>query len=115
MNPPLRRSSKTMPESSEHAHPEGTKRLFMFVWGWLLALTLIEVVLAYRQLEIKVMLALLMTLSVIKASLIISYFMHLRYEKRSLALTLMPALVFVIAMMFIVFPDSIRLYLMRPK
>ena len=104
-----------MPESSEHAHPEGTKRLFMFVWGWLLALTLIEVVLAYRQLEIKVMLALLMTLSVIKASLIISYFMHLRYERRSLALTLMPALVFVIAMMFIVFPDSIRLYLMRPK
>ena len=115
MNPPLRRSSKTMHESSEHAHLEGTKRLFMFVWGWLLALTLIEVVLAYRQLEIKVMLALLMTLSVIKASLIISYFMHLRYEKRSLALTLMPALVFVIAMMFIVFPDSIRLYLMRPK
>ena len=104
-----------MQESSEHAHVEGSKRIFMFVWGWLLALTAVEVVLAYQRLEIKVMLALLMTLSIVKASLIISYFMHLRYERRSLALTLMPALVFVIAMMFVVFPDSIRLYLMKPK
>ena len=104
-----------MHESSEHAHVEGSKRVFMMVWGWLLALTAVEVVLAYQRLEIKVMLGLLMTLSIIKASLIISYFMHLRYERRSLALTLMPALVFVIAMMFVVFPDSIRLYLMKPK
>jgi hypothetical protein len=45
------------------------------------------------------MLVILMGLSIIKASLIISYFMHLRYERRSLVLTLMPALVFVICMM----------------
>jgi cytochrome c oxidase subunit 4 len=104
-----------MHESSEHAHVEGSKRVFMFVWGWLLALSAVEVVLAYQRLEIKLMLAILMTLSVIKASLIISYFMHLRYERRSLILTLMPALVFVVGMMFVVFPDSIRLYLMKPR
>src|SRR2546428_9110783 len=104
-----------MDQAAGHAHAAASKRVFLFVWGWLLALTVVEVVLAYQRLEIKVMLALLMTLSIIKASLIISYFMHLRYERRSLALTLMPALVFVIAMMFVVFPDSIRLYLMKPK
>ena len=96
-------------------HVAGTKRLFLFVWFWLLALTGGEVFLAYEQLELKVMLGLLMTLSIIKSSLIIAYFMHLRYEKRSLALTLMPALVFVIGMLFVFFPDGIRLSEMRPK
>ncbi len=61
------------------------------------------------------MLALLMTLSIVKASLIISYFMHLRYERRSLALTLIPALVFVVGMMLVLFPDSVRLSQMRLK
>ena len=101
-----------MHETSEHV--EGTKRTFLFVWVWLLALTAVEVILAYQHLEIKVMLGILMTLSIVKASLIISYFMHLRYERTSLAWTLMPALVFVVGMMFIAFPDSIRLLLMRP-
>ncbi len=104
-----------MDQAAAHEHVEGTKRMFIFVWGWLLALTGAEVTLAYQHLEIKVMLALLMTLSIIKASLIISYFMHLRYERRSLILILMPALVFIVCMMFLLFPDSIRLYEMRPK
>jgi cytochrome c oxidase subunit IV len=55
-----------------------------------------------------------MGLSVIKASLIIAYFMHLRYEKPSMAAALMPALVMVILLMFMVFPDSFRLLAMRP-
>jgi hypothetical protein len=41
--------------------------------------------------------------------------MHLRYERRSLALMLMPALVFVVMMLFVVFPDSLRLLHMRPQ
>ncbi len=104
-----------MNQTIQHAHVAGSKRTFQFVWGWLLALTAVEVILAYQQLEIKVMLTVLMTLSIIKASLIISYFMHLRYERRSLVFLLMPALVFVICMMFVIFPDSLRLYEMRPK
>jgi caa(3)-type oxidase subunit IV len=61
------------------------------------------------------MLTLLMGVSIIKASLIIAYFMHLRYERRSLALTLMPALVFVVVLLFVFFPDSLRLLHMRPR
>ena len=97
-----------MEAATHHEHVQG-KRIFLFVWFWLLALTGGEVFLAYQQLPLKIMLVFLMTLSVIKASLIISYFMHLRYERRSLALTLMPALIWVIGMMFVVFPDSVRL------
>ncbi len=104
-----------MPQISEHAHVAASQRVFVFVWGSLVALTGAEVFLAYQHLAIKVMLGLLMSLSIIKASLIISYFMHLRYERRSLALTLMPALVWVVGMLFMFFPDSIRLYQMRPR
>jgi len=47
------------------------------------------------------------------AALIISYFMHLRYDRPSLGWTLMPALVFVILMMFVFFADSLRLLLLQ--
>jgi cytochrome c oxidase subunit IV len=104
-----------MSATAEQSHQEGSKKLFMVVWVSLLVLTGCEVFLAYQNLELKVMLIILMTLSIVKASLIISYFMHLRFERTSLALTLMPALVFVIVMMFMAFPDSVRLYEMRPK
>ena len=73
-----------------------------------------EVFLGYEQLELKLMLVLLMGLSVIKAALIIAYFMHLRYERPSMAATLMPALVIVIVLMNIFLPDSLRLLHMRP-
>jgi cytochrome c oxidase subunit 4 len=96
-----------------HGHPE-PKRIFLIVWVWLLALTGTETLLAYQHVALEVMLIALMTLSIVKASLIIAYFMHLRFERRSLVLTLMPAVVFVIAMLFVVFPDSLRLLRMRP-
>jgi cytochrome c oxidase subunit 4 len=102
-----------MHATAERPHVEA-KRIFLIVWVWLLVLTGVETVLAYQSLELKVMLMALMALSIIKASLIISYFMHLRFERRSLVLTLMPAMVFVICMLFIIFPDSVRLMRMKP-
>ncbi len=103
-----------MTEANAHVHQEGSRKIFLYVWFWLLALTGVEVFLAYEQLGVRVMLTLLMGLSIVKASLIIAYFMHLRYEKRSLALLLMPAMVFVIVMLSMFFPDSLRLLRMRP-
>ena len=100
-----------MEAATHHEHVQG-KKIFLFVWFWLLVLTGGEVLLAYQDLPLKMMLIILMGLSIVKASLIISYFMHLRYERRSLVLTLMPALVFVLCMMFVVFPDSVRLLTM---
>jgi cytochrome c oxidase subunit IV len=60
------------------------------------------------------MLGLLVTLSVIKAGMIMSYFMHLKFEKIQLVLWLIPATIFCICMMLIFFfPDSFRLLQMR--
>lgn len=104
-----------MSAAVEQVHAPMSKQITFTVWFCLLGLTGVEVFLAYEQLELKVMLVLLMTLSIVKASLIIAYFMHLRYERQSLALTLMPALVFVVGMLFAIFPDGVRALLMKPK
>lgn len=96
----------------EHAETAGNKIIFS-VWFGLLGLTVLEVILAYRQLPLETMLTVLMFLSVIKAALIIAYFMHLRYEQPSLFVTLIPALVFILIMMTVIFADSTRLAHMR--
>ncbi len=94
---------------AEHTHAEGSNRLFTMIWIWLLVLTGIEVFLAYIHLPLHFMLTILMGLSVIKAALIMAYFMHLRFERLSLVLTLVPMLVICICLMLLVFfPDSFR-------
>ncbi|HXW56743.1 MAG TPA: cytochrome C oxidase subunit IV family protein [Candidatus Cybelea sp.] len=96
-------------------HEVGTKKLFVGVWVWLLGLTAFEVFLAYLRLPSMIMLTILVGISLIKAALIVSYFMHLRFERLGLFLILVPAMVFCICMMLIMFfPDSVRLMNMRP-
>ena len=92
----------------EHVHFEGGVKLFLNVLLGLLALTLVEVVLAYIHIPLSIMLTLVMGLSLVKAALIIAYFMHLRFERMSLVLTLIPTLAICICLLFIVFPDSFR-------
>jgi len=94
--------------------PGATARLFVLVWIWLAAITGIEVFLAYMHIQPAwLMLVLLLILSVVKAGLIMSYFMHLRFERIGVVFLLIPALVFCIAMMTVFFPDSVRLLHMR--
>jgi cytochrome c oxidase subunit 4 len=79
-------------------------------------MTGIEVFLAYEQIPVIIFLTALVGLSVIKAALIIAYFMHLRFEKLSLFLTLFPMLILCIVLMLVMFmPDSSRLMMMRPR
>ncbi|HVP49051.1 MAG TPA: cytochrome C oxidase subunit IV family protein [Bryobacteraceae bacterium] len=95
-------------------HVGGTTVTFTYVWIGLLVLTGVEVFLAYEQLPTLIMLTSLMGLSVIKAALIIAYFMHLKFEKFSLFMTLFPMLVLCILLMMLIFmPDSVRSLQMR--
>jgi cytochrome c oxidase subunit 4 len=92
----------------DHEHFAGSNKLFISVWFWLLLLTGIEVFLGYVHLDFRLMLTILIGLSVIKAALIIAYFMHLRFERLSLVLTLVPMLVICICLLLVFFPDSFR-------
>ena len=101
-------------ENESEAHAVGSTRLFVTVWIWLVAITGLEVFLGYEKLQPQLMLTLLVALSLVKAALIVSYFMHLKYEKLSLALMLIPPTIFCICMILIFFfPDSWRLMQIR--
>jgi cytochrome c oxidase subunit 4 len=80
----------------------------MMVWVALLALTAFEVFLGYINFNVVLMLVILMGASIIKAALIIAYFMHLRFERLNLILTIVPALVICICLLMVFFPDSFR-------
>ncbi|MFN7997327.1 MAG: cytochrome C oxidase subunit IV family protein [Bryobacteraceae bacterium] len=102
-------------EEVEHLTGATTKT-FMTVWLALLFMTGVEVFLAYEQVPVLIFLTALIGLSVIKAALIIAYFMHLKFERLSLFLTLFPMLILCIMLMLILFmPDSSRLMMMRPQ
>ncbi len=102
-------------DAAIETHEVGSTKLFATVWFWLLGLTGIEVFLAYLRLAPVLMLTILVGLSLVKAALIISYFMHLRFERLGLFLLLIPAMVFCICMMLIMFfPDSLRVVDLKP-
>jgi cytochrome c oxidase subunit 4 len=105
----------THSEVIQHMEGAATKT-FVTVWFALLFMTGIEVFLAYEQIPVLIFLTALIGLSVIKAALIIAYFMHLKFEKLSLFLTLFPMLILCIMLMLLMFmPDSNRLMMMRPR
>ena len=91
-----------------HEHFAGSNRLFISVWVWLLALTGFEVFLGYKHLPVIYMLVIQIGASIVKAALIVAYFMHLRFERLNLILTIVPALVIAICLLLVFFPDSFR-------
>lgn len=101
-------------EIDAHEGHGGSNRENIIIWGVLLGLTAIEVVLAYVHINVTLMLIILMGASIIKAALIVAYFMHLKFERMSLILTIVPTLVVLLCLFAILFPDSFRARDLRP-
>src|ERR1700733_2313026 len=90
-------------------HRHHGKKQFLWVWGALLVMTGGEVYLAYQNLEPIRMLSILMGLSILKAALIIAYFMHMKFEISPMRWVTMSSLVFCLAMMVVFLPDAFRI------
>ena len=90
-------------------HRHHPKAQFFWVWGALLIMTGIEVDLAYQHLAPVRMLSILMGLSILKAGLIIAYFMHMKFELSRMRWLTMSSLVVCLSLMLIFLPDAIRL------
>ena len=100
--------------AEEHRHHK--KAQFFWVWGALLIMTAIEVYLTYQNMEPIRMLTILMGLSLIKAALIIGFFMHLRYEiSRMKWLTMCSVVACLILMTIFFFPDAHRVVTLGVK
>src|SRR5438105_4604794 len=86
-----------------------SNKLYYMIWAGLLVLTVVEIILGYLQFSLTVMLLTLIGLSLVKAGMIMAYFMHLKFERMSLVLTLIPMTLICIGLFAIFFPDSLRI------
>ena len=89
-------------------------RKYLPVYFVLLAIFLVEVFLAFRNLSTPTLVVMLLLLALCSAALGLMYFMHLAQERRNLFLSLIPVTIFVLLMMNMIWSDSIRLLHMRP-
>ena len=87
---------------SETAHPEPN---YMGVFWWLLALTIIEIAVIYLPLAKLAIAIMLITLAVTKAALVALYFMHLKFERRTLALVAVSPFVLCVFLILMLTPD----------
>lgn len=89
-------------------------RKYLPVYFVLLAISLVEVFVAFRNFSTGTLVAILLLLALCSASLGLMYFMHLAHEHRNLFLSLIPVTIFVLLMMNMFWSDSVRLLHMRP-
>jgi len=87
---------------------------YLPVYFILLAIAGVEILLAYQNFSTPALVRILLLMAVGSATLGLMYFMHLAHEKRSLFLTLIPATIFVLLMMNMIWSDGYRLLHMRP-
>src|SRR5258708_29124457 len=97
-------------------HRHNAKAQFFWVWGALLVMTAVEVYLTYQNLKPVRRLTILMGLSIVKAALIIGFFMHLKYEvSRMKWLTMGSLVVCLVLMTIFFFPDAFRILYLGVK
>jgi cytochrome c oxidase subunit IV len=98
---------------SAAASPSPGMRFYVVLWAGLLGLVIVEVLLTYAHLRPLALTISLIALALIEAGVALMYFMHLRYERRILFWSLIPALVFVLVMFDHFWPDAFRVTSMR--
>jgi cytochrome c oxidase subunit IV len=85
-----------------HAEPN-----YMAVFYWLAALTIIEVAVTFLPLTKFAIAAILVVLAFTKAALVALYFMHLKFERRTLLLVAVTPVILCVFLMFMLIPDRI--------
>ena len=86
----------------------GTK-LYLAVYVGLLLIVGVEVALTYAGLPRGTLLAALLALAALEAGLGLAFFMHMKYERRLLFWSLIPALIFVFLMLNHLWRDAARM------
>lgn len=94
-------------------HQAGGYRVYVIVWFWLLVFTVIEVGIVVLGVPQWALVSGLLTLALMKAALIIAYFMHLRYERLSLIYTVVTPLLLGFVLFAALGPDAVHVFLSR--
>ena len=86
---------------------------YLGIWVGFLAIVGIEVAVTYRHPATKDLLAVLLFLAFIEAAFGLLYFMHMRYERKTLFWTVVPITLFVLFMMDHFWADAFRMFNLR--
>jgi cytochrome c oxidase subunit IV len=78
---------------------------YLRIFYILLALTIVEVAIVYLHLPKTLLVSLLIVLAVWKAALVALHFMHLKFEKATLALIALSPFVLCVFMILMLLPD----------
>ena len=82
-----------------------TQPNYIAIFWWLLALTILEVGVIYMPLSRMLIAILLVGMALSKASLVAMYFMHLKFERRTLGLIAVTPLLLCVLLVFALLPD----------
>ena len=83
-----------------HAEPN-----YMIIFWWLLALTILEIAVIYLDIHRLFIIILLVGFALAKAALVAMYFMHLKYEKATLAMIAVTPLIICLFLILMLLPD----------
>lgn len=86
--------------STTHTHPN-----YMGIFWVLLVLTVVEVALTFLGLPKLLLGSLLVVLAVWKAALVAMYFMHLKFERKTLAMIAVVPFILCLLLILILLPD----------
>jgi cytochrome c oxidase subunit IV len=81
---------------------------YLVIYVFILAIAGLQVVLAYIVAGLQ-QFVVMMFFAVLQAALAVTFFMHMRRERRGLFLMLIPAVIFVLLMMNMIWSDSFRI------
>ena len=87
--------------SAEHKHPN-----YMAIFWYLAILTVVEIAVIYAPLAKLTIGVLLCALALGKAALVAMYFMHLRFETRTLGMVAITPLAIATLLVFLLLPDG---------
>ena len=95
-------------ESTAHAPAAGqphhiTPRTYIIVFGWLTLLTALEVITAAIGLDESIRVPVLVVIAIIKALLVVLFYMHLRYDSKWYWVTLGVPIGFIVLLSWILF------------
>jgi cytochrome c oxidase subunit 4 len=97
---------------SEGGH-SGGYRVYWVVWFWLLVITVLEVGVVLVHVPRTLLILMLVTMALMKAWLIIAYFMHLRYERLSFIYAVITPLFLGVILFFALVPDALSALRLR--
>jgi cytochrome c oxidase subunit IV len=84
------------PTHAAEAKPHISNRTYLIVFAWLAVMTAIEVAVAALPIAEPVQVIVLVVLAVIKAALVVLFYMHLRYDSKWYWITLLVPVFFVL-------------------